>query len=306
MAGMGSLAHGNDIAGSLRYPAAANGAVTVKPGFARVPAWNPSQKAERGLLAQLMSVQGLIGREIRDVRLGFAELLHGDPHDPWMVPMPLAGPHVDGPIKVAYTKDSFEYDLHPAVDKALDTARDALVDAGYDVVETDPPLLRECAETAIRALFGEVDAMMINDIRKYGSETINGAFDSYYELKQPYTRDEQLAAQAKRSFYVRKWQLFMQDYPLVLSPFLFKLTYDWDRDLQGAEGANEVLGSAIYSYSMNFLGLPAGNVPASFNDGLPIGIQIIGQRFREDMVLDACEAVEHRVGVMAQRLFERG
>ena len=57
---------------------------------------------------------------------------------------------------------------------------------------------------------------------------------------------------------------------------------------------------------MNFLGLPAGNIPANYNNGLPVGIQIVGRRFREDMVLDACEAVEQRVGVMAERLFERG
>ena len=41
MAGIGALAHGNDIGGSLRFPASANGAVTVKPGLGRVPAWNP-------------------------------------------------------------------------------------------------------------------------------------------------------------------------------------------------------------------------------------------------------------------------
>ena len=71
------------------------------------------------------------------------------------------------------------------------------------------------------------------------------------------------------------------------------------------EGVREVLGSAIWSYSMNFMGLPAGNVPAHFADGLPIGVQIVGRRFREDMILDACEAVERKAGVMAERLFSR-
>lgn len=305
MAGMGALAHGNDIAGSLRFPAAANGAATVKPGFARVPAWNPSQQAERGLLAQLMSVQGLIGREVQDVRLGMAQLVHGDPHDPWMVPMPLEGPKSELLPKVAFTKETYEFDLHPAVEKALDTARDALADAGYEITEIEPPLVRECAETGIRALFGEVEAMMMADIRKYGSETINGVFDAYYELMPPFGKDELLKVMAKRSFYVRQWQLFLQDYPLVLTPFLPKPTYDWDRDLQGADGANEVLGAAIWSYSINFLGLPAGNVPANYNDGLPVGIQIVGPRFREDMILDACEAVESRIGIMAERLWQR-
>ncbi len=70
MGGIGPIAHGNDIGGSLRYPAAATGSATVKPGLGRVPAWNPSQTAERGLLAQIMSVQGVICREVKDVRAG--------------------------------------------------------------------------------------------------------------------------------------------------------------------------------------------------------------------------------------------
>ena len=67
-----------------------------------------------------------------------------------------------------------------------------------------------------------------------------------------------------------------------------------------------MLLAGVYSISMNLLGLPAGNVPANYNDGLPVGVQVVGKRFREDMVLDACEAIEQRVGVMAHKLFERG
>ena len=89
---MGAIAHGNDIGGSLRFPAAATGAATVKPGLGRTPAYNPSAPAERGLLAQLMSVQGVIAREVRDVRLAMRSLVNYDAHDPWMVPMPFDGP----------------------------------------------------------------------------------------------------------------------------------------------------------------------------------------------------------------------
>ena len=66
----------------------------------------------------------------------------------------------------------------------------------------------------------------------------------------------------------------------------------------------EVLGSAYYSYAMNFMGLPAAIVPANFNDGLPVGVQIVGQRFREDLILDAAEAVEDSVGIMSHRLWQ--
>ena len=148
--------------------------------------------------------------------------------------------------------------------------------------------------------------MMDADVRKYGSKDINNVFDAYYELMPPFEGEDLIRAMAQRSYYVRQWQLFMEQYPLVLTPFMPGLTWAWDRDLQGVDGARDVLEAGIYSISINFLGLPAGNVPANYNDGLPVGIQIVGKRFREDMVLDACEAVEQRVGVMAEKLFERG
>ncbi len=310
MAGMGTMGHGNDIAGSVRYPSTTNGATSVKPGLGRVPAWNPSQKAERGLVAQLMSVQSVLCREVRDVRLGLESLVKYDAHDPWMVPLPIENPFgVEGSKtsnKVAFTKNVFEFELHPAVRKALDTARDALIDAGYDVVEVEPPLVRETAEAAARTLFGEVKVMMDADVRKYGSSDIQGVFDAYYELMPPYEGDELIFAMAKRSHYVRQWNLFLEGYPLVLTPFMPNETWSWNRDLEGVEGARDVLLAGIYSISMNLLGLPAGNVPANYNDGLPVGVQIVGKRFREDMVLNACEAIEQRVGIMAHKLFEQG
>ena len=305
MMGYGALAHGNDIGGSLRFPATACGACTVKPGLGRVPAYNPSASVERGLLAQIMSVQGVIGREIKDVRRAMRDLVAYDPHDPWQVPMPFDGPPVDAPIKVAVTKNSFDFDLDSAVSDALDAARDALSDAGYDVQEIEPPMVKEAAEAGMRCLFGEAKVLLDADIRKYGSPTINKIFDDYYAYFEPYEGDTLIRAMAERARYLRAWNLFLEDYPLVVTPFMFAPTFAWDRDTQGPEGVREVLGSALYSYAFNFMGLPAANVPANYNDGLPIGVQIVGRRFREDLILDAAEAVETKVGIMAHRLWER-
>lgn len=302
MMGYGPLAHGNDIGGSLRFPAYCCGAVTVKPGLGRVPAYNPSGKVERGMLAQVMSVQGLIGREIRDVRLGMRSLIAYDAHDPWQVPMPfdVSG---DGPVKVAYTRNTHEFALHPAVAEALETARAALVAAGYQVEEVEPPLLRESAEHGARCLFGEAKALMDADVRKYGSKEVNAIFDEYYRQFPPFEGDDLLRAMAERSRFIRAWTVFMEDYPLVLTPFLPAPPFAWNRDTQGPEGVREVLGSAIYSYSMNLMGLPAANVPAGFHQDVPVGVQIVGRRFHEDQILDAAEAVETKAGVMAKKLW---
>jgi amidase len=58
-------------------------------------------------------------------------------------------------------------------------------------------------------------------------------------------------------------------------------------------------------YSVNVLGLPAAAVPTGLADGVPVGVQIIGQRFREDLCLDAAQAIETAVGVLAHQLWAK-
>jgi len=309
MAGIGALAHGNDIGGSLRFPAAANGAVTVKPGLGRVPAWNPSQKVERGMLAQSMSVQGLLTRSAADLHLSMPTMIEPDARDPFHVPLPWHGETLEGPIRVAFTKNTFEFDLHPEVSLALDTARDALTDAGYLVEEVEPPLVREAGNVGYRALMREVLVLMKADVQAYGSATINDIFDEYFEQFPPFEGNELLKMMAQRSHYSRQWSLFLQDYPLVLTPFMPTPFFVPDRDTHGAEGVREVLGTAQYSFSMNYMGLPAGCLPtrlAELAQGTqPINVQIVGRRWREDLIVDAMVAVEDRVGQMCGPLWQR-
>lgn len=305
MSGMGPIAHGNDIGGSLRFPAAATGAVTVKPGLGRTPAWNPSQKAERGMLAQLMSVQGVICREVRDVRLAMKSAIAYDPHDPWQVPVPFKGPDLEQPIKIGFTRNTYQFEIHPAIAEALETARACLLDAGYEVVEIETPDISEIGETGYRALMGEVNVLMLNDVRRHGSSEINRMFDEYFELFPPFRDDELLHQMARRSHFIRQWNLLFERTPLVLSPFLPSPTYAWNRDAEGKDGIMEVLGCGIWSFAMNYMGFPAGIVSPSMHEGMPVAVQIVGRRFREDLILDALEAVETRTGIMAEKLFER-
>ncbi|WP_425045624.1 amidase family protein [Primorskyibacter sp. S87] len=309
MAGIGALAHGNDIGGSLRFPAAANGAVTVKPGLGRVPAWNPSQKAERGMLAQAMSVQGLITRTAADLHLAMPTMIAPDPRDPFHVPLPWRGDHPNGPVKVAFTKNTFEYDLHPEVDAALDAARDALTDAGYDLHEVEPPNVYECGRAGYRALMGEVWTLMKQDIEAYGSDTIRAVFDGYFREFPPFLEKDLLEMMAKRSHYAREWSLFLSKYPLVLTPFLPRPFFGPDRDTEGSNGIHEALGSAVYSYSMNFIGQPAGCIPTRLadlpNGPQPVSVQLVGPRWREDLIVDAMQAIEDRVGTMCLPLWDR-
>ena len=67
---------------------------TIKATQGRMPAFNPSAAAERPLMAQLMSTQGPLAREVADVRLGLEVMSRRDPRDTWQVPAPLVGPPI--------------------------------------------------------------------------------------------------------------------------------------------------------------------------------------------------------------------
>jgi len=147
-AGIGHLAHGTDIAGSIRYPAYACGVHGLRPSLGRVPAYNAALP-ERSIGGQITAVSGPLGRSIADVRLGLAALAASDPRDPWWVPAPLTGP--DAPKRAALCLNPDGLETEPAVVKALQEAARRLSEAGWtvDTLDAIPPM-QEAADLQIR------------------------------------------------------------------------------------------------------------------------------------------------------------
>jgi amidase len=93
----------------------------------------------------------------------------------------------------------------------------------------------------------------------------------------------------------RAWSAFFTRYPLVLGPTWCQPQFAHGADI--GEGGNAmVMNSFRFVLPMNLLGLPVVCVPVGTANGLPLGVQIIGNRFREDLCLDAGEAIEARLG----------
>src|SRR5215475_13231309 len=87
-AGIGHIAHGTDIAGSIRYPAYACGVHGLRPTVGRIPAFNPGLP-ERPIGPQISAVSGPLARTIGDIRIALAAMSAYDYRDPWWVPAPL-------------------------------------------------------------------------------------------------------------------------------------------------------------------------------------------------------------------------
>ena len=93
-AGIGHIAHGTDIAGSIRYPAYANGVHGLRPTVGRIAAFNAALP-ERTIGAQISAVSGPLARTIADLRIALAAMSGWDARDPWWVPAPLEGPEAE-------------------------------------------------------------------------------------------------------------------------------------------------------------------------------------------------------------------
>jgi amidase len=301
--GFGAIHHGNDIAGSLRFPAFANGVVTLKPTQGRIPAFNPSATVERGLHSQLTSAQGAIARSVADVGLATRVMAGGDIRDPWWVPVPFDGELLARPIRVAVTRNSYGYPIHPGILELIDRSADYLRDAGYEVVEVEPPSIMDPARGWLSVLLTEIKATLGPTVDQYGSDDLRQIFAWYYEMGTILDYEGVRIGLADRTTMARSWNVFLDSYPLVLTPFLMRPGYAWNYDALGYAQTKDLWDSAVYSYGINYLGLPAGFVPVDLVENLPAGVQLVGRRFREDTVLEAMAAIEQRTGRLVDRLW---
>jgi amidase len=305
-AGIGTIAHGNDIGGSLRWPAHCNGVVTIKPTQGRIPAYNQSATAERPMLAHLMSAQGPLARHVGDVRLALEAMSQRDPRDPWWVPAPLMGPKPKGPIKVALARLPDDMDVDPSVRAALRQAADHLERSGYRVSEVEVPDISGVWQTWCDIITNETVVMQEASMLAVTSEDFHKAWGGMKAKASVLDLKGWMQATAARSGHIRAWQLFFEEYPVVLAPTTVKPTPGPREDTISAERVREIFWNDIrFISAINVLGLPGAVVPVALHDGRPIGVQLIAGRYREDLALDAAAAIEKRAGVLVHQLWEK-
>ena len=305
-AGIGAIGHGNDIGGSLRWPASCNGIATIRPTQGRIPAYNPSAPAERPLMAQLMSTQGPLAREVADVRLGLEVMARRDPRDPWWVPAPLVGPPVARPVGVAIATIPDDMETDPEIMALLDGAAGHLSDAGYDVRRVKTPDISAAWKLWAELIVNEVATLQATQMRAVASPAFNGILDEMIAMTVPLDMAGYMRAVSERTRVIREWLVFLEECPLVLAPVSVRPTPGPHADLAGPGAVDRLFRNDLrFTAGLNVLGLPSAVVPVGLARGNPVGGQLIGSRYREDLCLDAAAAIEERVGIMTRQLWSR-
>jgi amidase len=295
--GIGPIAHGNDIGGSLRIPALFNGVVGLRVSLGRIPSYNPSQPVARPIGSQLMSVQGPLTRSLRDARLALAVMAQGDPCDTRWADVSLKGPTLPRPIRVALVPQNPGGFTHPAQAEAVRQAGRHLATAGYAVEEVMPPDLDEIIETWHRIGSTDVLGTLAPRVEELGDPDARMSMRLWLELVPPTDMQGVLAALAQRDLLLWRWLTFTQRYPLVVMPTLGDLAPPHNLDTT-REGQVRVMDSIRVSLISPLLGVPALAVPVGNHGRLRPGVQILAPRFREDLCLDVGEVIEAAEGVV--------
>lgn len=283
-AGIGPIGHGTDIAGSIRYPAYACGLHGLRPSLGRVAAFNATG-GDRLIGGQLMAVSGPLARSIPDLALALRAMAARDMRDPWWQGMPLAGPPVPARVALVMAPDGMP--VAAPVQDALRAAAARLSDAGYQVAEVPTPPWAEAMAAQLRLWMAE--------FRHTGGAALAAEGDPdadfvYAQMTRHCPEPDlkgMMATLQTRARLVRLWRGFLADWPLVLCPVSGELPFADHRDVASEADFDAVLQAQMPMIAPPLMGLPGLAVTTGRVGRTPVGVQLIADQFREDLLLAA-------------------
>ena len=288
-AGICAIGHGTDIAGSIRYPAYACGLHGLRPTTGRVPAYN-SSAPDRFIGAQLMAVSGPLARSIDDLDIALAAMSAPDPRDPWYVPAPATS--MDFPKRVALALAPDGMPVCGEVAAALQDAAARLKDAGWIVEEVACPPMRRAAAINACLWMAETQFGAADLLAREKEADSQFVFECMSEDAGEVGFTSLMQALQARVALVREWQMFQETYPVLLCPVSGELPFDQQIDVQSKESFARVFEAQLTQRALPTLGMPGLAVATGEEMGRPVGVQLIGPRYREDILLAAGRDIE--------------
>jgi amidase len=288
--GICAIGHGSDIGGSVRYPAYACGVHGLRPSLGRIPAMNFTGP-DRHIGGQLMAVSGPLARSIADIRIAFEAMAMEDLRDPWWTPVP-----INLPLKrkcAALTVNPDGLDVVPEVEQALRDAAKKLENAGWKVTETECPPLRKPARLQAILWLAEYrrNPQVIADENDPDANFIYAQMDA---LCPDTDLDGLLDTIQTRATLVREWQLFLDEYPVLICPVSAESPFPDQLDVESPAAFRRVMEAQLTQIGLPLMAIPGLTVTTGMLGNTPIGVQLVAGRYHENALLLAGEAIEQQ------------
>jgi Asp-tRNA(Asn)/Glu-tRNA(Gln) amidotransferase A subunit family amidase len=292
-AGMGPLAVGNDGGGSIRVPASVCGVYGLKPQFGRVPSW-PRHNGWYTL-----NHEGPITRTVRDAA-ALLDIMAGPDERDWFSLPEQSGSYLEaceGEIKgmrVAWSPTPGYGRVDPAVLDRCQAAAHVFEELGC-VVEEANPHIPNPDQIFLGMIVPRLLVQFEQEFPADFAEKLDPVVQSFLPLGEQMTTRDVFAAIYGDYAVHDLLVAFFQQYELFLTPTIATPPYP-----SGIFGPSEVAGLAVssplepfFTHPFNLSGQPAASIPVGFTeDGLPVGLQIVGRRFAEKTVLRASACFE--------------
>src|SRR6185312_15127459 len=269
-AGIGHIAHGTDIAGSIRYPAYACGVHGLRPTMGRIAAFNAALP-ERPIGPQISAVSGPLARTIQDIRISLTAMAQKDVRDPWWVPAPLEGPPM--PKRAALCLAPAGLETVAEVKTALSDAAKRLKRAGWTVEEiADTPPMREAVEWQTKLWLGDGYEAQLEAAMREGDPGALACLRGNRAKVVPFDAADYAKALTRRAALTREWLQFFETYAVLLIPVSAELPFADNLDLKDEASFARVWRAQLTEIAIPFMGLPGLTVSTGLVGRTPVGV----------------------------------
>jgi Asp-tRNA(Asn)/Glu-tRNA(Gln) amidotransferase A subunit family amidase len=299
-AGMSAGGVGSDGGGSIRVPAHFSGICGLKPTPGRIPATG-HYPASGGPFA-MIGVVGPMARTVADLKLLFEVMQGPDDGDTCAAPVPLRWPSDEEvkKLRVGYFEDDGRTPVTPETRAAVRGASEGLRRAGFQVEAFRPEGLEEARELW-KKFFVVTGGMLIRPMfqgREQDLSPLLKQFLDWSAAEPALTAQTLLDAWIGRDTLRARFFAQMRKYPILLCPAAAIPAFRHGERSWKIEGKIvNYLDAWSYTEWFNLLGNPAVVVPVGCSEeGLPIGVQIVGRPWEEEQVLTVAAVVEREGG----------
>ena len=295
---------GSDGGGSIREPAHFCGICGLKPTPGRIPSTGHFPKS--GGPFALLGVVGPMARTVEDVRVLFEVMAGPDDGDPCSAPVALRTIHEKelATVGIGVFEDDGRNPVTPETRAAVRQAANMLQGGGFRVDGFRPEGLEEARQLWWK-FFGTAGGMILGPmLRGHESELspILREFSSWTAAQPAHTGESLLTTWLGRDDLREKILLQMRKYPVLLCPTAaIPAFHHGEREWQVEGKTVKYLDAWSYCEWFNLLGFPALAVPIGHSEeGLPIGVQIVGRPWEEELVLTIATVLEEARGPWQQ------
>jgi len=290
--GMGPWSVGTDGGGSVRIPAGFTGTVALKPTYGLIPLYPPSPFGT-------LSHAGPMTRTVRDTAALLDVITGFDARDWSAMPTPTTAFLEGLDDGVAGLRIGFSPDLgfvrnHPEVSVAVRAAVTVLADLGAEVDEVDPGFADPVHAFHVLWFAGEAKVLQAyGDIREAWADRVDAGLRRTAALGATYSASDYLDATAVRMELGQRMGRFHQAYDVLVTPTLPLPAFPTGQDVPDDWHSQDWTSWTPYSHPFNLTQQPALSVPCGFTSaGLPIGLQIVGARHADALVLRVGQAYQ--------------